>query len=434
MQASDLRDGDNVAGFGFLDPASLAVTSRYLAHVTPEDLATRARGRPCWTGQARRPTSRQRLGRPRRGARRGYRDTSSCACTVSCSSPHGGFQAELGTSATAVREGSPRWAWVLYGLVPKDSPCRFAERLAALPPFCVGVKRYILPTGDVLPWNRLVLTDVSWRRFKPGRWLGLRMLRNPGDGLAKADLLPRGFGHHGFAILVGLLALPGVAAANTITVSFPGQAGLTYDLVFQLANQIAFPRKLTPPNYPAQSVISNSDLTLDLFSPAISFLSITANYSVSICSGFSDSSVILGTGAGPISGTVGSFSCSGSSAGSSIAGPDGLAIRLSGAFDGSNLGDAAAGANASERWRFTLAQTEPVTLEFSYFGFTGETGGTQWTEPTLGGRITVSLLGGGTVADRILTRGDMTQIPEPGTVLLMMTGLLGPAFAQWRRA
>ncbi len=33
-----------------LGHSSLAVTSRYLAHVTPEDLAARARGRPRWTG------------------------------------------------------------------------------------------------------------------------------------------------------------------------------------------------------------------------------------------------------------------------------------------------------------------------------------------------------------------------------------------------
>ncbi len=33
-----------------LGHSSLAVTSRYLAHVTPEDLAARARRRPRWTG------------------------------------------------------------------------------------------------------------------------------------------------------------------------------------------------------------------------------------------------------------------------------------------------------------------------------------------------------------------------------------------------
>ena len=41
-----------------LGHSSLAVTSRYLAHVTPEDLAARARRRPSWgsLGAATRPT------------------------------------------------------------------------------------------------------------------------------------------------------------------------------------------------------------------------------------------------------------------------------------------------------------------------------------------------------------------------------------------
>ena len=101
-------------------------------------------------------------------------------------------------------------------------------------------------------------------------------------------------------------------------------------------------------------------------------------------------STALGTGAEK-SASVGPVSLFGSSAGSSITGPAGLAIRLNGDYDGSNFSGGAGGANANERWRFNLAQTTPVPLEFFYFGIAGDTGD-RWSE-TFAGLIQVETVG-----------------------------------------